>query len=402
MIERHAAFLTGKRLLFLVNVDWFFLSHRLPLALAAKEHGADVVVAAADTGRGPAIEAAGLRFLPVRMSRQGRNPLGEARAMVAVARLLRRERPDLVHQVAVKPVLYGSLVGSVVARGTPRINAISGLGFSFSEDQRARRIRRLVRALYRIALRAGTSITIFQNQTDLDAFVASGLVERARTVLIRGSGVDLARFQPSPLPAAPVVILASRMLWEKGVHEFITAAAIVRERLPEVRFVLVGGPDDGNPTAIDSEQLRQWQDGGGIEWWGHRSDMPEVLSMATIVALPTFYPEGVPKVLLEAAASARPIVASDIAGCREVVKDGVNGLLVPPRDPAALADAIIALLKDPALCVKFGQSGRSIAERYFGEELVVEQTLEIYRRLLGPTTPPGTGLAPLEAQPPGS
>jgi glycosyltransferase involved in cell wall biosynthesis len=392
----------GKRVLFLVNVDWFFLSHRLPVAVALRDAGADVTVAAAHTGRRQAIEDAGFAFIPLPLSRQGRNPIAEIKSMVAIAHVLRTSRPDLVHQVAVKPVVYGSLVGTVVRRRTPRLNAISGLGFSFSSDERAKWTGRVVRALFRVALRTGRSITIFQNPVDLDAFVRSGLVPQERAALIRGSGVDLERFTPRPPPENPVVLMASRMLWEKGVAEFVAAARIVRKRVPEARFVLVGGPDAGNPTAVETSDLQRWSDEGILEWWGHRSDMPEVLARATIVVLPTFYPEGVPKILLEAAASARPIIATDIAGCREVVRPGVNGILVPPKNPGSLSSAILELLSDPERCSALGNAGREIAERDFSERLVVGQTLALYRRLLHPPASRAEGLTPRDVQPPGA
>jgi glycosyltransferase involved in cell wall biosynthesis len=374
--------LRGKRILFVVNVDWFFLSHRLPLALAAKQAGADVTVAAADTGRGPAIEAAGLTFVPLPLSRQGRNPLTEPFAVLAIARLYRRLRPDLVHQVAIKPVVYGSLAASVVRPRMPRVNAISGLGFAFSTDERARWVGRVVRTLFRVALRTGRSRTIFQNRIDLDAFVAAGLVPRNRTVLIRGSGVDPERFHPSPPPEGPVVLLASRMLWEKGVGELVAAAPLVRQQFPETRFIVVGGPDIGNPTAIDRDQLARWDAEGVIEWWGHRTDMHEVLPQASIIALPTYYPEGLPKVLIEAGAVGRPVIASDVPGCREIVEDGVNGLLVPPKDPVALANAIVALLGDPARCAEMGRAGRDLVVAELTEAHVVQRTLALYDELL--------------------
>jgi glycosyltransferase involved in cell wall biosynthesis len=381
-------FLRNQRVLFLVNVDWFFLSHRLPVAVAARRAGADVVVASADTGRGAAIEANGFRFVALPLSRRGMHPAGELRAVIAIARMFRRERPTLIHQVAVKPILYGSLIGAVVQRKTPRLNAISGLGFTFSQHRRAKWLNRPVRLLYRIALRIGSSRTIFQNRVDLDSFVTNRLIAPDRAVLIRGSGVDLEQFHPRPMPQVPVVLLASRMLWEKGVADFVEAARLVRHVAPEVRFVLAGGPDAGNPTAISQTQLEAWRDEGVVEWLGHRTDMADVLAQATVVVLPTYYPEGVPKVLLEAGASARPVVATNIPGCREIVTHGVNGLLVPPRDPEALANALVGLLNDRERCQALGDAGRRIVEEQFAESLVVGQTLEQYCELLGITMLP--------------
>lgn len=378
------------RLLFVVNVDWFFLSHRLPLARAAREAGFEVVVAAADTGKAEAIRQEGLGFVPIPISRKSINPFNEARILVFLTRLYRRLRPDLVHHVTIKPVLYGSLVARLVGH-IAVVNAVSGLGYTFSLGGRARILRPLVKTLYSLALQSSRSRTIFQNPDDRDRFVRMGLVRREQAVLIRGSGVDCSRFRVAPEPEGdPIVMLPSRMLWDKGVGEFLEVARLVRAAHPKVRFVLVGSPDEGSSTAVPVSRLESWAREGVLEWWGHREDMPALLSQASIVVLPTTYPEGVPKVLLEAAASARAIVATDVPGCREIVRHEVNGLLVPPYDTAALARAIQVLLRSPELRERLGNTGREIAVTEFAEEIVVEQTLSLYRELLPAAWPRST------------
>lgn len=370
------------RILFLVNVDWFFLSHRLPIARAALNAGAEVIVAAGDTGKSDVIRRAGLDFIPLPISRSGTSVIEEMRTLRFLFRLFRQIRPDLVHQVTIKPVLYGSLIARTL-NSPVVVNAISGLGYMFTNSGRANSLRPWVRNLYKLALHYRRSRTIFQNRDDLERFVAMGLVRPEQAVLIRGSGVDCSLFKPSQEPAGdPVVMLPSRMLWDKGVGEFVEMARLLRAEGAKARFVLVGAPDSGNPNAVPTSQLQVWAREGVIEWWGHREDMPAVLSSASVVVLPTTYPEGVPKALLEAAASGRPIVATDVPGCREIVRPDVNGFLVPCRDIAALARATKLLLACPELRAKLGEAGRNIVMSEFAEDIVVEQTLNLYRALL--------------------
>jgi glycosyltransferase involved in cell wall biosynthesis len=373
---------TPYRILFVVNVDWFFLSHRLPLARAAREKGAEVYVAAADTGMAQRIRDEGLHFIPLPVSRKGTNPREQARSILSLVQLYRRLRPHLVHHVTVKPVLYGSFAARLA--GAPGVvNAISGLGYLFAEERRRGVLRRLTEAAYRAALRGARTRTIFQNPEDRDAFVHQGLVRKERTVLIRGSGVDCARFRVRPEPEGePVVVLPARMLWEKGVGVFVEAARLLRARYPKARFVLVGMVDPDNPTGVPAAEIEDWVRSGVVEWWGHRTDMPEVFAEASLVALPTHYKEGLPKALLEAAACGRALIATDIPGCREIVRHGINGLLVPPQDAPALADAIASLLSCPAERARYGVASRRIAETEFAEPIVVDQTLALYGELL--------------------
>ncbi len=372
------------RILYVVNVSWAFLSHRLPIARAAREAGYEVHVAAADTGVSSRIEAEGFRFHAVSIERSSIRVDRELATVMALYRLYRAVRPDLVHNLTIKPVLYGGMAAR--AAGVPAVvSAVPGLGYVFvSDDARARLLRPLARSAYRIALRHPNARVIFQNPDDRDDFIRSGLVDPRDSVLIRGSGVDLQTFRARQEPnhGPPLVVLASRMLWAKGVGEFVDAARRLREEGVRARFALVGDTDPGIPSAVPREQLAAWAESGVVEWWGHRDDMAEVLASSHIVCLPTSYGEGVPKVLIEAAAVGRTIVTSDAPGCREIVRHGTNGLLVPPRDPARLASALRSLIEDPERRRAMGAQGRRIAEAEFSIERVVRETLSVYSELL--------------------
>lgn len=365
------------RLLFVVNAADFFVSHRLPIAVAARDFGWEVHVAAAADASVATIEAAGLHFHSVPISRVGVNPLKELGALWCLFRLYRRLRPDLVHHVTIKPVLYGSICARA-ARVPAVVNAISGLGYVFLKTGVLAGVRRRLTApVYRLAFAHPNGRIIFQNSDDLAEFVRRRLFDGEGSRIIRGSGVDPAMFTPGTHEAAtPIVVLASRMLYDKGVREFVDAARRLRGCGIDARFVLVGDTD-ANPAAVPREQLEAWSREGAVEWWGHRTDMPEVFRQADVACLPS-YGEGLPKVLLEAAAAGLPIVATDVPGCREVVADGENGLLVLPRDAAQLAGALQALIEHPGKRRAMGRAGRERVLREFTTEHVVRQTLDLY------------------------
>lgn len=372
------------KLLFLVTEDWYFCSHRLPLARAAKAAGYEVVVATRVSAHADAITAEGFKLIAIGLRRSSRNPWRELRAILEIAGIYRRERPDLVHHVALKPVLYGAIAARL-ARVPAVVSALAGLGFVFaSATLKARLLRPWVVGALRLSIDADGSALIVQNPDDRKMLVEAGVVSAARVRLIRGSGVDVGRFATTPEPGGtPLVMLPSRLLWDKGVGEFVAAAQLLRERGVAARFVLVGDSDLETSAAIPVGQLQAWQSGGAVEWWGRREDMPAVLASSHVVCLPSYRGEGLPKVLLEAAACGRPLVATDVPGCREIVIDGGNGLLVPPRDAPALADAIGRLLADPDLRAAMGRRGRELVEAQFSEERVVAQTLALYRELTG-------------------
>ncbi|HXF93630.1 MAG TPA: glycosyltransferase family 4 protein [Nitrospiraceae bacterium] len=370
------------RLLFLITEDWYFWSHRLDLARAARDAGFDVGIATRVADHGALIRQEGFRLYPLRLARRSRHPLADLAAIWELIRLYRKERPQLVHQVAMKPILYGSLAAWLA--GVPVVvNAFAGLGYAFTDrgDTRAMLRLALLKAL-KIAIRLSRSVAVFQNGEDRDYLVAQGVVQPQQARIIAGSGIDTERFVPgAPEPGAPIVLLASRMLWDKGVADFVQAARLVRHKGVRARFVLVGRCDPHNPAAIPPSRLWEWADAGDIEWWGHREDMPAVLAAATLVVLPSFR-EGLPKVLLEAAACGKPVIATDVPGCRAAVRHRSNGLLVPPRDPDALADAIVLLLADADRCAAMGRTGRDMVVREYSVSKIAGAMLALYRELL--------------------
>ena len=380
------------RLLFVVGDDGAFRSHRMPVARAARDAGFAVAVACPVTTHGEAIRAEGIRVLPAPMKRGRISPIADLRTLGALWRLYRAERPDIVHLVAMKPVLYGSLAARLT--GIPAsVGALTGLGYVFSSgDIRARLLRPLLRRGLRWALNGRRSTCLTQNPDDA-VFVAGLGVDLQRIVVIPGSGVDPARFAPSPEPDEPVrITLVGRMLWDKGVGEFVEAARLVRAHDPALRFVLIGAPDQGNPAAVPVAQLKAWQAEGLVDWQGRRADIPAVWRDSHIAVLPS-YREGLPMALLEAAACGRPIVAADVPGNREIARDGESALLVPPRDAAALAVAILRLAEDPALRARLGAGGRALVERTFSEDRIAAATLALWRRLLDPDSAGGKSSA---------
>lgn len=368
------------KLLFFVAEDWFFLSHFLVRAKAAQAAGFEVVVLARDGGHSHAIESEGLRFVPLKLQRGGTNPLREMRVVWQVLQTYRRERPDVLHHVALKAVIYGTLAARVLGiKGV--INAPVGMGYVFtSQDRKARLLRPLVSTLLRLFLHPPEAVVVFENPDDLRANTEVGAARQAECALIRGAGVDTRRYAPHVGKGGPpVVTLAARMLRDKGVEEFVAAARELSVRGVHARFRLAGGTDPANPTSIPVAQLRSWQAEAVVEWLGHCDDMAQVWGDTDIACLPS-YREGLPKALLEALACGLPIVATDVPGCRETVEPQCNGLLVPARDSRALAAALEALILSAPLREKFGRRSREKAVAEFADEVVVDATLRLYRR----------------------
>lgn len=369
------------KLLFFVTEDWAFCSHRLPLAVAAIEDGYDVALVTRVRNHGQLIRDAGIRLIPFEVARRSMNPFMELGVLLRLIGVYRRERPDIVHHVTIKPVMYGSIAARMV--GNPCVvNAMTGLGWMFiSRNFFVRVMRVMLRKVLRLLLKRGRLIV--QNEDDLELFVRFGN-RRESIRLIRGSGVDVAEFIPHEHgDGMPVVVLAARMLWDKGIGEFVGAARDLLRKGVIARFVLVGEPDAENPASIAEAQIREWVSEGIVEWWGYRGDMPAVYDQTDIACLPS-YREGLPKSLLEAAAAGLPIVTTDVPGCREAVRDGDNGLLVPVCDKDALADALSRLLSDRELRSRMGQRGRERAESEFSLEQVIGETLSVYRELMHP------------------
>lgn len=376
------------RLLYVGNDVRYFVTHRLTLAEAARDAGFRIT-AALPADSDPAdlrrVASAGMSLVAYPFVRGGMRPHRELKTLVALYRLYRQLQPDLVHQLTVKPVLYGGLAARLA--GVPAVvQTIPGLGYLFVDSsKKAVWLRRLLAPLFRIALGGSKRRIILQNGDDLKTLLRLRMLPHAGrdVVVIRGSGVDVTEFAFSPLPEGPpIVLLASRLTWHKGVAEFVEAARRIKAEGITARFVLCGSPDTENPGGVPQTLLDQWQAEGIVECWGYRADMPEVFRQATIVVSPSKYGEGVPKSLIEAAAAGRPIVTSDAPGCREIVRDGENGYLAPISDAAAVADGISRLLKAPRAAAQMGRRGREIVEAEFALPHVLNKTLALYRQVM--------------------
>ena len=372
----------GTDILMVVNDAGFFLSHRLAVASEAQQRGYRVHLATPPGDSVQRVVDLGFTHHPIPLVRGRAGPLGELRTVLALLRLYRRLRPRLVHHVTIKPILYGTLAARLA--GVPAVvNAVSGLGFVFLERGRLASLRRRsVLASYRwLFSRPGTWI-IVQNKDDYRYLLERRCIRERQSVLIRGSGVDLDDFAcHAESNGPPTVILPARMLWDKGVGEFVEAARLLRQRGVEARFVLVGGVDEENPNAIDFGQLMQWAIARDIEWWGGRRRMARIYQGAHLVCLPS-YREGLSKALLEAASCGRPVVTTDVPGCREAVIEDFNGHLVPPRDAPALAEALQDLILDPAKRARYGENARRLAEQQFSIEQVVARHMTLYEKVL--------------------
>ena len=364
-----------RKLLFFVTEDWYFFSHRIPLAIAAKEAGYEVSVVTRVRKYGDVIREAGLKLIPFENSRSGVNPLNELVTLARLILLYRRERPDIVHHVAMKPVLYGSIAARVT-RVPHVVNALAGMGWLFASDSGyARWFKPVTRWGLGRLLRSG--IALVQNPDDAQLLINTGVPD-LNVRQIAGAGVDLQCFHPQPEPdEVPKVVLPARLLWDKGVGEFVKAARMIKKQGIEARFLLAGEPDNANPSSIPMDQIARWVSAGLVEHLGWVKDMPRLLNNSHIVCLPS-YREGLPKSLIEAAAAGRSIVSTDVPGCREIVQHGYNGFLVPPRDADTLAQSLVKLIKDPELRREMGMNGRILAERRFGIERIIQRTLAIY------------------------
>ncbi len=372
----------NKKLLFVVNVDWSFLSHRLPIALQAQKAGFDVHIATGITNKQHILESYGITVHPLGLVRGGWGVFNAIGTFFNLCLIIRHIKPDLLHLVTIKPVLLGGLVARLM-RIPALVSAVPGLGYIFMAKGLIARMReKFVICLYRIALGHHNQVVIFQNPDDCNTLMAATGLPYSKVEIIRGSGVDLVKFILAPEPAGvPVVLFPARLLVDKGIFEFIAAARLLRAKGVVARFVLSGLLDSANPTCVSQSQLDAWVEEGVVEYWGYQIDMPNVLANSTIVVLPS-YREGLPKVLLEAAACGRSIVTTDVPGCRNAVKSNTTGLLVAKYEVEALAKAIELLLTNPKMRQTMGLAGRRLAEQEFDDRTVVNKHLAIYNRLL--------------------
>jgi len=367
------------KIVFFITEDWAFLLHRLVLARAARDAGWKVVIATHVTNKAEMIRAEGFELEPLPLDRGGVHPWRELMALVALTRVVLRHKPDILHCVAVKPVIYGNLVALLTGQKAT-VSALAGMGYAYTAGSfKMRLLRKALSTAMRLLLNRPRHHLIVQNEDDKALALSIGAATEQTITLIPGSGVDLDALpaQPAPDNKPPIFALVARMLADKGVREAVEAINSV----PGILW-LVGAPDPHNPSSIDEAEIRNWEKGGKVRWLGHRNDVLEVWRQADVAVLPS-YREGAPKALLEAAACARPIVTTDVAGCRQVIEDKVEGFIVPARSPYGLADAMRRLAEDAELRHKMGAAARLRAERRFGQERVVAMHFEIYRALAG-------------------
>ncbi len=376
------------RVVLFANTEWYLYNFRRSLALALQQRGYEVLLLSPPGPYGVKLRELGLRWEPLPMQRRSLNPIREFILLWRLVVLFRRERPVLVHNFTIKCAVYGSLAARIAGIGA-RINAVAGMGYVFTSDGlKARALRPIVRGLMRGALGGERARLVLQNADDLELFERTGLAKPENIRLIRGSGVDCQRFDPTGTSLdirhhgkVPCVLLAARLLWDKGIADYIEAARILHAEGRSVRLLLAGDPDPGNPAAIPVEKVQAWAAEGLIDWLGHVDDMAALYARVDIVALPS-YREGLPKSLIEAAACGLPLIAADVPGCREVITDGIDGMLVPVRNGVALAKAIARLLDDPALAARLGSSARAKALAEFDERIVIDKTTGVYAELL--------------------
>jgi glycosyltransferase involved in cell wall biosynthesis len=367
------------------NTDWYLYNFRRSLAVALRDRGHEVVLVSPPGPYGKELQAMEFRWIPAPMERVSLSPLRELALLAWLWRLMRREQPDVVHGFTIKCAVYGALVGRLSR--VRRISAVAGMGYVFTNDAlKARLLRPALRRLMRLALGGKRARLILQNPDDVLLFKQAGIVPPEQIRLVRGSGVNCSQFvapgaERNPTEAPLKVLLAARLLWDKGLAEFVEAARLLRAEGRTLKFLLAGVPDPGNPAAVPQEIILEWQAEGLVQWLGHVTDMPALLANVDIVVLPS-YREGLPKTLIEAAACARPLITTDAPGCREVVTHGVDGLLVPVRDAQALARAIARLQDDPILAQNLGQAARAKALAEFDERIVIAQTLAVYQEIM--------------------
>lgn len=389
--SRHAQ--DTHKIVFVLNHAAFFVSHRLPLALAARDIGYDVCLITGQAGsesmESTAVEKlreSGIPHTRVAFTPSGMNPFAEAKGLLQLILEMRRLRPSLVHCASPKGILYGG-VAARLARARGLVLAISGMGFAFTLGQERGVTRTLASSIYRVLARIAyghpNKVVIVQNKDDQALVVSSKLAVENEVVRIPGSGVDLRTLASASIAdKSEIVLFPARMLLDKGVLEFVDAARTVRAAFPTWRFVMAGASDYENPRSLTADRLRQFQSDGLVEWLGHVDDMAPLYERASIVCLPSYYREGMPKALLEAAAAGCAVVTADTIGCREAIVAGVTGDLVPPRNTTALADALLRLIQDRARRESYGIEGRKLAEAQFGIEAVVSRVLGIYQKLL--------------------
>jgi glycosyltransferase involved in cell wall biosynthesis len=375
------------RVLLFANTDWYLYNFRLSLALAIRKAGHEVVLTSPPGLYGQRLRELGLEWIPAPMERRSLNPFREASLVLWLRRLIAIHRIDLVHGFTIKCAVYGALAARSSGK-VARVAAIAGMGYVFtSNGSKARVLRPFVRALMRLAFDGPRCRLILQNRDDASLLEAAGLVASDIVRMIPGSGVDCDRFSISenrsgePRGQRLRVLFPARLLWDKGISEFVSAARSLLAEGRSIEFLIAGTPDPGNPAAVPVSTVEGWADEGSVQWLGHVDDMPTLFQSVDVAVLPS-YREGLPKGLIEAAACGLPIITTDAPGCREVVTDGVNGLLVPVKNSAALAAAIARLHEDPALRARLGTAARERVLTHFDERIILDRTMSVYLELV--------------------
>lgn len=365
------------KIILVANTDWYLYNYVFPLAKKLISQSHKVLLISPKGNYADKFKHHSIQWKQLILSRRGFNPIHELRSLIQLSKLYKMEMPELVHHFTAKCVLFGSLAARLNSV-KKIVNTLPGKGILFSEKNVFLALFwRICKLLFRISLKK--SKVIFQNQSDLNYFTENKITNKLKCYLIPGSGVSIENFYLTPIPnGIPLIVLPGRMLWAKGAAEFVKAAEIIKSKGVEVRFALVGKIEINHPSAIRPEIIKDWEKNGYIEWWGWQTNMVSVYHQSTIVCLPSTYGEGLPKSLIEAAACGRPLVATDIPGCRPVIKNGVNGHLVPRGDADTLARVLIEMLGDRELLELMGAASRKIAERDFSVEKITDSIIEIY------------------------
>jgi glycosyltransferase involved in cell wall biosynthesis len=374
-----------KRILFIVSEDWYFVSHRLHLAQKAISKGYQVTLLANVGKSQDLIEGSGIDVIPWSLQRNSYNLAREVNSILEVIKAINRVKPSLIHAVALKPILY-SAIASIFTGLKRRVFAFAGLGFIFTSEKLFAKFCRVpIVFAMRLLIKNKYSSIILQNQDDINTLLHLRMIRENSISLIQGSGVDTTIFFPTnnqAIESTPLIILPARLLWDKGIGDFVNAANLLKRKHVDARFILVGQRDIHNPASISESQISEWVESNIIEYWGFEENMPVILNKATIVCLPS-YREGFPKVLLEAASCAKPIVTTDVPGCRQAVENNLSGLLVPAKNPQALADAIEKLIHNKSLCKKMGERGLERVNIELSQNIVANKTINLWESILG-------------------
>lgn len=364
-------------LVYFVNVDWFFVSHRLEIALESKNQGYEVHIIAGFTSHKESLENYGFIVHDINLSRSSKSFLKETKVLFESYRILKKINIDILHLISIKPIIYGGLISKIL-RIKKIVYSFPGLGHIFTSNSISNYILRVTSLLiYRLILKNKKSYVILQNKHDRDYLLSKKILRKENIIMIYGSGVHLDKFSFSNEPEGiPVVMMISRLLKEKGVIEYLESIDQVKRSFPEVKFVLVGGFDD-NPGSLSIRDIEEYIDLNKVEYWGKKENIYDTIKLSSIVVLPS-YREGLPKVLIEAGASGKPIVTSDVPGCKDAIIENSTGLLVPPKKINDLSEAIIFLLKNKDIRIQMGKNGRKLAEEKFNIQSVIEKHINIY------------------------